>query len=57
MALAGCSTPADTPKTFPAIRHNEDRDWWIATTRGKTKAGGKAGELVVALVVVGYAPE
>ena len=43
---------------FPAIRHNEERDWWILAMQAPTKAGGAEGKpLVCELVVAGIATE
>jgi hypothetical protein len=40
-----------------AIRHQEEKDWWIVRFTGKTKAGEKAADQAVELVVVGIAGE
>lgn len=40
-----------------AIRHQEEKDWWIVRFTGKTKAGDKLADQAVELVVVGIAGE
>lgn len=42
---------------LPAVRHQEDTDWWIVQFTAQTVAGDKAQQLPVALVVVGIADE
>jgi hypothetical protein len=41
----------------PAIRHDEDGDWWIAQIQGNVVANGKASKLRLDLVVAGHAKE
>ena len=41
----------------PSIRHNEERDWWIARLMGRTSEGDKSKKLALELVVAGYAEE
>ncbi len=45
------------PKAEPAIRHDENHDWWIVTFQSKAKAGDQSKPLPVSLVVVGHAEE
>jgi hypothetical protein len=40
-----------------AIRHQEEKDWWIVRFSGKTKAGDKSADQAVEVVVVGKAGE
>jgi hypothetical protein len=40
-----------------AIRHQEDKDWWIVRFTGKTKAGDKTVDQAVEAVLVGHAAE
>jgi hypothetical protein len=40
----------------PAIRHDQERDWWILSLQGIV-AGGKSEQLPIGLVVVGHAAE
>lgn len=40
-----------------AIRHQEDKDWWIVRFTGKTKSGDKAADQGVEAVFVGHAGE
>lgn len=40
-----------------AIRHQEEKDWWIVRFTGKTKAGEKSSDQAVELVMVGIAGE
>lgn len=47
----------EKPGDVPSIRHDEDRDWWIARFVAKTVAGDKTASLPIELVVVGIADE
>jgi len=40
-----------------AIRHQEDKDWWIVRFTGKTKSGSKMADQAVEAVFVGHAGE
>lgn len=40
-----------------AIRHQEDKDWWIVHVAGKTKSGEKTADQAVEVVLVGHAGE
>lgn len=40
-----------------AVRHNEEKEWWILRFVGKTSQGGKTADQAVELVVVGNAGE
>jgi hypothetical protein len=40
-----------------AIRHQEDKDWWIVRFTGKTKSGDKTADQGVEAVFVGHAGE
>ena len=40
-----------------AMRHQEDKDWWIVRFTGQTKSGEKATEQAVEAVFVGHASE
>jgi hypothetical protein len=44
-------------KKSPAIRHDEENDWWIVQLQSKAKAGDKVKDLAFDLVVVGFAEE
>lgn len=48
---------ADAPDSLPAIRHDEDDDWWIVQCKGTAAAGDKSQDLRVDLVVSGHASE
>ncbi|MFP6694231.1 MAG: hypothetical protein VB875_14510, partial [Pirellulales bacterium] len=52
-----CLLKRATADVLPAIRHNEDGDWWIVQIQGKTVAGDKTSNLRVDLVVAGHAKE
>ena len=52
-----CLLKPTTADVLPAIRHNEDGDWWIVQIQGKTVAGDKTSNLRVDLVVAGHAKE
>lgn len=52
-----CLLKPTTADVLPAIRHNEDGDWWIVQIQGKTVAGDKTANLRVDLVVAGHAKE
>lgn len=61
---AGSSHPALLPlqrvegeAELPAIRHDEEHDWWIIRFAGQVKAGDAAKPLVVELLVAGKAAE
>ncbi len=41
----------------PAMRHNEQNDWWILHFVGKATSRGKTHELPVDLIVAGHAQE
>ncbi len=41
----------------PAMRHNEQNDWWILHFVGKATSRGKTHELPVDLIVAGHAKE
>ncbi|MCA9172925.1 MAG: hypothetical protein KDB14_00350 [Planctomycetales bacterium] len=40
-----------------SIRHDEEKDWWIAHLAGQGKASGKSAEVALELVVAGQAAE
>ncbi|QDU30860.1 hypothetical protein ETAA8_60090 [Anatilimnocola aggregata] len=40
-----------------AVRHNEEKEWWIIRFVGKTSQGGKSADQAMELVVVGNAGE
>jgi hypothetical protein len=40
-----------------AIRHQDDKDWWIVHVAGKTKSGDKTADQAVEVVLVGHAGE
>ncbi len=40
-----------------AVRHNEEKEWWILRFIGKTTQGGKSADQAMELVVVGKAGE
>lgn len=62
---AGSSHPAmlclqrvvKKPEGKPAIRHNEEHDWWIVSVQGNAKAGKKEKALPIDLVIVGISSE
>ncbi len=45
------------PAGKPAIRHNEEHDWWIVSAQGSAKAGKNTKALAIDLVVVGISSE
>ncbi len=47
----------DKPAKLPAVRHDDDTDWWSLLATGQVVAGGKGSDLVVELVVIGHADE
>ncbi len=61
-ATAGTAHPAifpllkPTEGDAPAIRHEEEKDWWIVRFDAAAPAGGKAGQRLE-LVIVGHAEE
>lgn len=52
-----CLQKSDDNVKSPALKHNEDHDWWIAQLTGKATVAGKSNDLPIAVVVVGYAAE
>jgi hypothetical protein len=64
-AAAGTTHPAmlalkragDKPAKLPALRHDEEKELWIVQVGSMAKAGDKAVELPVEIVVVGHAEE
>ena len=57
-ALLSMQRVATEATEFPAIRHNEERDWWIVTMQAQVKIGGGGTRpLVCELVVAGIAAE
>lgn len=59
-ASAGTNHPAilllqTTSETeSPAMRHNEEKDWWLVRLTGKVKAGGQTKDQPLEVVVVGH---
>jgi hypothetical protein len=49
--------PGASAADEPAIEHNEEHDWWIASFANPARADGTASELAVRLVVVGQGQE
>jgi hypothetical protein len=49
--------PETKAASLPALRHDEDQEWWILQFAGQGKADGQAKEIVLELVVVGKAAE
>jgi hypothetical protein len=56
-ALMCLLKPSGDPKTLPAMRHDEDGDWWTVQFKGTTAAGDKSQDLRVDLIVSGHASE
>lgn len=57
-ALFPLQKVATSATEFPAIRHDEERDWWIVALHVPTQAGTAAVQpLTVELVIVGVAAE
>jgi hypothetical protein len=56
-AMLCLQRPADDASTEAAMRHNEDRDWWILHFTGKAAVGEKLDDLAVDLIVSGHADE
>lgn len=53
-----CLQPVDkSADKKPTIRHDEEKDWWIARIIGKGIADGKPQDIVLDLVVAGHAAE
>lgn len=48
---------SDKDAKAPAIRHNEEHDWWVLRGEGTTAAGEKKSAMPFELVVVGVAAE
>ncbi len=48
---------AGEPDVLPAVRHDEDGDWWIVQFKGTAATGDKSQDLRVDLVVSGHASE
>lgn len=49
--------PLTPVATTPALRHNEEHDWWILSLAGELKAGEEQSRLRIELVIVGQASE
>ncbi len=57
-ALLSLQKVGTEAKEFPAIRHNEERDWWIVAMQAQVKTGGDGPHpLVCELVIVGIAAD
>ncbi len=56
-AMLCLQRPKADAKAEPAIRHNEDRDWWIVSITGKAKVGDAVKGLLIERVVAGHAEE
>jgi hypothetical protein len=56
-ALLSMQRVLTEPAEFPAIRHDEERDWWIVAVQAQVKSGGGVRPLVCELVVAGVAAE
>jgi hypothetical protein len=60
-SVAGASHPAilslQTPRGDDAIRHDEEKDWWVARLAGKARVGESTADLPLHLVVAGVAAE
>jgi hypothetical protein len=56
-AMLSMQKAPDEPGNAPAIRHDEENDWWIVQLQGKAKSEGQELDLPVELVVVGQAAE
>lgn len=57
-ALLAMQKVVTEAKEFPAIRHDEERDWWIVAMQAQVKAGSSPPRpLTLELVVVGVAAE
>ena len=55
MALQRPQTAADA--ALPALRHDEDRDWWILQISAPVKGDASRAQLPIEVVVVGVAEE
>ena len=44
-------------KEAPAMRFQDDTEWWVLSVSNKTKAGDKEGKLTIDFVVAGHALE
>jgi hypothetical protein len=42
---------------FPAMRHDEERDWWIVAFQAPVKLNGSSKPLLCELVIAGIAAE
>ena len=56
-ALLGLQKVEGETEILPAMRHNEDEDWWIVQLNGQAKAGDTAHDLRLDFVVAGHARE
>ena len=56
-ALLSLQKTSVETKEFPALRHDEEHDWWIVGIQGNTQGKDKSAPLPVELVIVGHAAE
>jgi hypothetical protein len=55
--LLSMQKPSAESTEFPAIRHNEEHDWWIVSARGQAQGDKGAMPAVMDVVIAGKAAE